>query len=152
MRRRPLHKPPIQRRRITAQNDATIQWRSAVTNGKRLFVEKDRRGPWARRFRDLVAEITNDLGGVELLSEGQRQLIRRAVTISLSCERMEGQIAAGEEVNLETYGMLTDRLGHTFNRLGLKRQARDVSVPSVEQYLASKRRQRDDVIDVEAAE
>jgi hypothetical protein len=39
---------------------------------------------------------------------------------------MEGQAAIGEEINLETYGALTDRLGRTFQRLGLKRQPRDV--------------------------
>jgi hypothetical protein len=32
--------------------------RSRVTNGKTLFVEADQRGPWARRWRDVLAEIT----------------------------------------------------------------------------------------------
>ena len=43
--------------------------RSRVTNGKTLFVEADNRGPWARRFRDVLAEITSDLGGADVLSE-----------------------------------------------------------------------------------
>jgi hypothetical protein len=61
-----------------------------VTNGKSLFIEKiDGRSPYARRWRDIVAEITNDLGGGDLLSEGQKQLIRRAATIAVSCERLE---------------------------------------------------------------
>jgi hypothetical protein len=34
--------------------------------------------------------------------------------------------ATGAEINLETYGTLTDRLGRCFQRLGLRRQARDV--------------------------
>ena len=63
--------------------------RSRVTNGKSPFVESDGRGPWARRWRDIVAEITNDLGGGDLLSEGQKQLIRRAATIAVSCEKLE---------------------------------------------------------------
>ena len=102
--------------------------RSAVTNGKRLHVVKPGDTAWARRFRDILSEITNDLGGADLLSEGQRQLVRRCATIAIACERMEGEAAAGRDIDLETFGQLTDRLGRCFNRLGLKRQARDISV------------------------
>jgi hypothetical protein len=47
----------------------------------------DQRGPWARRWRDLLGEIINDLGGADILSEGQKQLARRCATISIACER-----------------------------------------------------------------
>ena len=102
-------------------------YRSAVTNGRRMFVVKDHRGAWARRFRDIVAEVINDLGGADLLSEGQKQLVRRCATIAIACEKMEGEAAAGHDIDLETFGQLTDRLGRCFNRLGLKRQTRDVT-------------------------
>ena len=46
-------------------------------------------------------------GGADLLSEGQRQLARRAATVSLACEKMEGEAAAGAAINLEAYGRLT---------------------------------------------
>jgi hypothetical protein len=72
--------------------------RSRVTNGK-----ADQRGPWARRWRDVLAEITNDLGGADLLSEGQKQLARRCATISIACERMEGEAALGNEIDLDAY-------------------------------------------------
>lgn len=109
--------------------------RSRVTNGKTPFVEADGRGPWARRWRDVVAEITSDLGGADLLSEGQRQLARRAATISIACERMEGEAAVGNKIDLEEYGRLTDRLGRAFHRLGLERRAWDVT-PTLGDYLA----------------
>src|SRR5262245_19459327 len=108
--------------------------RSRVTNGRTLFVEADGRGPWGRRFRDVLAEIINDLGGADLLSEGRRQLARRAATISIACEQLEGQAASGAAIDLETYGKLTDRLGRAFQRLGLKRQPRPVQ--SLAEYLA----------------
>jgi hypothetical protein len=102
--------------------------RSSVTNGKRLFVEHRGDTAWARRFRDVFFEIISDLGGADAgLSEGQRQLARRAATIAIACERLEGKAAAGEDIDLALYGILTDRLGRTFHRLGLKRQQRDVS-------------------------
>jgi len=105
----------------------TPRHRSAVTNGKRLHVVPAGDTAWARRFKDVLAEITNDLGGVDLLSEGQRQLIRRVATISIACEAMEGDAAAGAAIDLELYGRLTDRLGRALERLGLKRQPREVS-------------------------
>lgn len=74
---------------------------------------------WSRRFKDVLGEIISDLGGRETLSEGQRQIARRCATISIACERMEGEAAAGEDINLDTYGTLTDRLGRAFQRLGL---------------------------------
>jgi hypothetical protein len=102
--------------------------RSSVTNGKRLFVEHRGDTAWARRFRDVLFEIISDLGGADAgLSEGQRQLARRAATIAITCERLEGKAAAGEDIDLALYGMLTDRLGRTLHRLGLKRQQRVVS-------------------------
>jgi hypothetical protein len=99
--------------------------RSAVTNGKRLHVVAPPDNMWVRRFRDVLSEILSDLGR-DGLSEGQRQLARRAATISIACERMEGEAVAGAEIDLELYGRLVDRLGRAFHRLGLKRQPRDV--------------------------
>ena len=46
----------------------------------------DKRGPVARRFRDLVHQVTQDLGGPEQLSENQRQIIRRIASMSVWCE------------------------------------------------------------------
>ena len=42
---------------------------------------------------------------------------------------MEGRSVAGEEIDLEQFGRLTDRLGRAFHRLGLKRVARVVHNP-----------------------
>ena len=111
--------------------------RSRVTNGKSPFVEADGRGPWARRWRDILAEIISDLGGYEAgLSEGQKQLARRCATISLACERMEGEAAAGAEIDLDVYGTLTDRLGRALQRLGLERRARTVEEQSLAEIIA----------------
>jgi hypothetical protein len=121
---------PIDRPRRATQ-------RSRVTNGKTLFVEADARGPWARRFSDVLSEIISDLGGHDGgLSEGQRQLARRCATIAIACEKMEGEAAVGNEIDLDVYGTLTDRLGRTFQRLGLRRQPRTVGEPSLADILA----------------
>jgi hypothetical protein len=53
----------------------------------------DGRTQTALRFRDLVEQISNDLGGPDLLSEGQRQLIRRAASLSIMAEAIEADMA-----------------------------------------------------------
>jgi hypothetical protein len=108
--------------------------RSRVTNGKSNFVEEDGRSPWGRRWSDVYAQIISDIGGKSVqgaesqhddgLSEGQRQLARRATTISIACEKIEGEAAAGHEFDDDKYGMLTDRLGRCLQRLGIKRERR----------------------------
>jgi hypothetical protein len=101
--------------------------KSAVSNGKRLHVVAPGDTRWARRFRDVLTQIIADLSGPEGLSEGQRQLARRAATLCIMCEKLEGEAAAGRDIDLEVFGKLTDRLGRCFLRLGLKRQQRDVT-------------------------
>jgi hypothetical protein len=108
--------------------------RSRITNGKDILAGVDQRSAAARRFRDVLINIYGDLGGLDLLSEGQRQLARRCATIAVACEKMEACAVAGQDIDLEVYGTLTDRLGRAFSRLGLKRVAKDIT-PSVADYV-----------------
>jgi len=50
-----------------------------------------------RRFRDLVEGIQADLGGRDLLSEGQLQLIRRAAGLSVMSESIEADFVDSDE-------------------------------------------------------
>ena len=97
--------------------------RSAVTNGRRLHVEVPGDTAWARRFRDVLQEIAIDTAGSDGdLTEAQRQLARRAALLCIACEKLEGAAAKGEDIDLEVFGKMTDRLGRAFSRLGLKRK------------------------------
>jgi hypothetical protein len=126
--------------------------RSRVTNGSKLLPLSDGRSATARRFRDLYEDIATDLGGLDLLSAGQKQLARRAAMLSAECERMEAMAARNDRrpdgaiawkseapfvFDLEIYGALCDRLGRLFGRLGLERIARDAT-PSLQSYLQAK--------------
>lgn len=104
--------------------------RSRVSNGSRILEGIDGRSAQARRFRDVLAEIVSDLGGPDLLSEGQRQLARRCAMLAVECEKLEALGVAGKAIDLEKYGQLTDRIGRAFQRLGLRRTARDVTPAS----------------------
>ena len=118
----------------------TPRVRSAVTNGSRLHVVPPGDTKWARRFADVLSEIISDMSGPEGLSEAQRQLARRAATLAIVCERLEGEAAAGNEIDLELFGTLTDRLGRCLQRLSpsLERHTRDITPPSVQEYLTHK--------------
>ena len=69
----------------------------------------------------------NDLGGSDRLSEGQRQLIRRAATLSIMSESVEADFIRNLAFDSEAYGVLCDRLGRCLQRLGLERVSRDVT-------------------------
>lgn len=113
------------RRSLTSKSRSTS---SKVTNGSKLFLPGvDGRSAVARRARDIFDAICSDLGGHDRLSEAQTQLVRRAAMISIQCEQLEAIAAAGREIDLDVFGKLTDRLGRTLQRLGLKRQPRDIT-------------------------
>jgi hypothetical protein len=121
--------------RIPTQKPRKSNARSRVSNGKQLFLDGEVRSKASRRFRDLFYAIASDLGGMEHLSTGQMQLARRAAMISVTCEEMEQSSVSGKEFDIEAFGRLTDRLGRCFERLGLRREMRDVT-QTLDGYLA----------------
>jgi hypothetical protein len=113
--------------------------RSAVSNGTKLFCVEglDGRSQTARRFRDLVETMTLDLGGLDRLSEGQKQLVRRAAGLAIMSEGVEADLCRNLAFDADQYGQLCDRLGRCLQRLGLERVSRDVT-PSLQSYLQAK--------------
>jgi hypothetical protein len=109
--------------------------RSAVTSGRKLFVQGDPNSAWSRRYHDLCVGHSNDLGGRNLLSEAQLSLIRRAAAIECELERLDAMLSIGAEVDLDSYGRAASHLRRLFETLGLERRARDVT-PTLGDYLA----------------
>jgi hypothetical protein len=109
--------------------------RSAVTSGRKLFVEGNPNSAWSRRYHDLVVGHVSDLGGRANLSEAQLSLIRRAASIETELERLDARLSLGEEISLDEYGRAASHLRRLFETLGLSRRPRDVT-PSLSEYLA----------------
>jgi hypothetical protein len=105
--------------------------RSAVTNGRRVFVDGDGNAAWTRRWRDLVQAHGRDLGGLDTLSEAQTSLVRRVATIELELEQLEGKLSKGEPVDLDIYTRSASHLRRILETLGIERVARDVT-PTIE--------------------
>src|SRR6266404_4420695 len=97
--------------------------RSAITSGRKLFVQGDPNSAWSRRYHDLVVGHISDLGGRDLLSEAELSLIRRASAIECELERLDALLSLGQAVDLDSYGRATSHLRRLFETLGLKRQA-----------------------------
>jgi len=110
--------------------------RSAVTSGRKLFVQGNPNSAWSRRYYDLCVGHISDLGGKDILSEAQLSLIRRASAIECELERLDAALSLGEAVNLDEYGRATSHLRRLFETLGLERRSPTVGEPSLAEYLA----------------
>jgi hypothetical protein len=114
--------------------------RSAVTNGK-LLLGVDGRSPWVRRCKDVIAAHLSDMGGEDNTSAAERSIIRRAAVLTTELEVLEVKFATAGAANagdLEVYQRCANSLRRLLEAVGLQRRPRDVSAPSLDQYLANK--------------
>jgi hypothetical protein len=91
----------------------------------------DRRTKAYRKTVDLIDAITTDLGGVDRLSTGQRQLIQRAALTGALLEDLEAKWLGGEPIDAALYATLGNAQRRLFETVGLARVARDVSLGAV---------------------
>ena len=81
----------------------------------------------ARRARELIAGIEEDLGGSDRLSVGERQLVQRAGILGSVIEHAEARfLAGGGEVELAEYLAAINSQRRVLMALGLQRRSRDV--------------------------
>jgi hypothetical protein len=101
----------------------------------------DARTAAAHSVRELIATLSADLGGD--LSAGEQQLVQRAAMIGAIVADCEARWAAGQQVELAEYFMAVNTQRRVLATLGLRRRPRDVTPPSVADYLAHKAKQRE---------
>ena len=105
----------------------TPRVRSAVSNGRRKFVDASGRTAWARRHSDLVALYCDDLGGASILSRAQIALAERAATLEVELQAMEGRLSEGDRtVDLDLFVRATGALNRTLKTMGIERRVREV--------------------------
>jgi hypothetical protein len=128
--------PPRKRKQLTLK-----KCRSAVSNGSHILAEVDARSAHMRRYRDLILAHESQLGEV---SESESRLIRRAAMITLQLEMLDAKFAnnGGEAsaLDLTRYQQTTGALRRLLETLGLQRRAKDVTPPSLAEYLQSRYR------------
>ncbi|MEQ8228604.1 MAG: hypothetical protein RIA64_11015 [Rhodospirillales bacterium] len=106
--------------------------RSRVSNGTDILAGIDGRSAVARRYRDIIQEISTDLGGE--LTETQLQIARRAASLAIWCESQESMMANGGELNISEFTTATNALRRLLADLGYAKVPRDVT-PSLAEIL-----------------
>jgi hypothetical protein len=87
-----------------------------------MFVDLgDARTSWAKRWADLILAHANDLGGLDLLSEAQISICRRAAAIECELESMEGRMSASQPIDIAVYARLTGVLCRLLELVGIRR-------------------------------
>jgi hypothetical protein len=103
--------------------------RSAVTSGRKMFVEGNPNSAWSRRYFDLCQSHIHDVScgeGPDALTAAQLSLIHRAAAIACELERLDARLSVGETIGLDEYGRAASHLRRIFETLGIKRQAKPV--------------------------
>lgn len=115
--------------------------RSAIANGTAtLLGARDERSVFVRRFKEIVAELVEDLGGIDAASAAQLYLIRNAATLKIQLEKLETRFAEDPSVGertLDLYGRTAGNLRRTLETLGIRRVTKPPK--TIHGHLASKR-------------
>jgi hypothetical protein len=111
--------------------------RSAVSSGRKHFIDGNPNSAWTRRYHDLVVGHISDAGGMELVSEAKLAIIKRCAGLECEIERLEAKLSRGESVNLDEYGRAASHLRRLFESIGIERRPRDVTPNYIEsKYVA----------------
>ena len=118
---------------VTASN------RSRLTNGSSLHLGRvDGRSAAARRWRDLYAALMAAVG--KPVTEAQRQLVRRAVTLAILAERSEAALSRGESIDTGGYIRVSGALSRVLRTLGLEPDVGDGTLGLAERTASEKTR------------
>ena len=115
------------RQQITAVKP---EFSTGITPGKLPNVD-GRTWP-ARRYRELVACMSSDLGVG--LSTGKAAIVCRAASLMTWCEQQEAEHANSGKLDIQVYTTAVNSLRRLLADLGLERVARDV--PDLQTWIA----------------
>jgi hypothetical protein len=66
--------------------------------------------------------LADDLGGQDKLNESSKILVRQAAALTVQVEGLQSKIVAGGAIDLEQLTRLSNVLGRTLQRLGIKKR------------------------------
>ncbi len=124
------------RRNSFDQTPDKREGRAKISNGSCWLPGVDGRSAGARRFRDLTKAFAAELGGLAVLSEPERALVRQAAGLTLQTERLQVAIAKGEKIDPDELIRLSSEARRALNGIRKREQPKS---PSLSDYLANKR-------------
>jgi hypothetical protein len=95
----------------------------------------DRRTSAARRARDLISSINEDLGGEDRLATGERQIAQRAALLGTLAEDIEARWLRGEPIDPAMLCTISNAQRRLFEAIGIQRRPRELN-PRLKDYLA----------------
>ncbi|WP_339933826.1 hypothetical protein [Vreelandella glaciei] len=88
----------------------------------------DARTSIAQEMRQRYAEVVSDLGGEVAIGYVKRGIIERYLWAEYWLRTQERQLAEGKEIDIGKYVQASNNIIALSNKLGLERQAREVSL------------------------
>ena len=119
-----------------------------TTKGKRCTLDipglglVDGRTQAARHYGMFVAAIGGDLGGLDEISTGERELVRRAAGLSVLATVSEAKLLNGEEIDIAELVSVGNAQRRILTTLGIERRTRDIT-PHLRDYLETTKEQTD---------
>jgi hypothetical protein len=110
--------------------------RSAVTNRSRQHQNADERSAGARRFRDLIAAYTAEVGAD--LSESELALVRQAAALTMRAEQMQQAIVRGEVVDDDLLVRISGTAKRLLGAIAVRSQVKKPSGSDLQTYLANR--------------
>jgi len=97
------------------------------------------RSAQARRYRDLIDGLTEELGGG--LTESERLLVRNAATLQLHAEELTAAMVRGEPVDPEVLSRATNGATRALTALRRQKAARKPARSALADILAARKGQ-----------
>lgn len=110
-------------------------FRSAVSNGSRLLIGVDGNTAQARRYRDLVEDLSAEFGPD--LSAAELLLVRNAASLQLHAEELTARLVRGETVDPEAITRATNGASRALASLR-RRPAKRAARRSVHEIVAER--------------
>jgi hypothetical protein len=112
--------------------------RSAVSNGKVLVEGVDGRSTGARRLRDLIADLTADIGGE--MGEAERLQIRTVAGLIVHAEFLTADMLNGKPTDSEELTRVSNAAARLLE--ALKRARPSPLHPALAEYMRARREAR----------
>lgn len=115
----------------------TIEPRSDADKGKTRLLclaDLDGRTRAAQAVSRVIESLTADLGGDDILSTGERLLVRKVAMAAAMSEDLAARWLSGEPVDPTTFCTLSNAERRLLETVGLKRRIRNVT-PNLQSYL-----------------
>lgn len=122
-------------------NLLTQELKAEVNHG--FLAEIDLRTRKGRLALCVYAMYCEDKGGESNMSIAQMELARRAATIGMTCADLEERLIMGENVDdndFAKYMLATRALTTVLRQLGIKREMKDITPNTLDQYLGQDER------------